>query len=295
MVDSHSYLIGIDGGGTSCRFALQAGRERHVLTLGSANVFTDRESAVSTLVSGLNGLMDQAGLPARLLNDIPVYAGLAGVTGPEAAQQVSGRLPVRKVIVEDDRRSAVTGGLGGQPGCLIGIGTGSFLARQGTRELRFAGGYGPDLGDEASGNWLGRGLLRRALRVLDGNAASSKLVADCIEQFGGSAVDIVVFSSSARPSDYAKLAPQIIDAGLRGDTVARELMQAGADYIVAGLHALGYRSGEAICAAGGIARHYAGYLPPRMEEDLIEPRGTALDGAVMLASALAQRTGQGVA
>jgi glucosamine kinase len=40
-------LIGIDGGGSSCRFALLHGGQRHEVALGPANVYSDRQGAIA--------------------------------------------------------------------------------------------------------------------------------------------------------------------------------------------------------------------------------------------------------
>ncbi|MEX0317487.1 MAG: BadF/BadG/BcrA/BcrD ATPase family protein [Ruegeria sp.] len=293
MVESHPYLMAIDGGGTSCRFALQTPTGRQDVKLGSANVFTNRERAVQTLLDGMMKILLRAGLQPSMLPDIPVYAGLAGVTDQDTAHQVAARLPARIIEIEDDRRSAVVGALEDRNGCLIGIGTGSFLARQASGAIQFAGGYGPIVGDEASGNWLGLGLLRRALLVLDGAMPASPLVTACLERFENDAARVVAFSGTARPADFAKFAPEVIEAARNGDSVGQELMQTGAQYIETGLRALGYEDGEPVCAVGGVAAHYADYLPPSMA--LTEPLGTALDGALELARRLAERSNRGVA
>ena len=289
MDESFPYLIAIDGGGTRCRFAMTSPAGRIELMLGSANVFSDREAAVQTLVDGLGALIERAGLPYSALFDIPVYAGLAGVTDAMVASEVAGRLPSRIVEVEDDRRSAVVGALGTMNGSLLGVGTGSFLARQHNGEIRFIGGYGPLIGDEASGNWLGLQLVRRVLLAMDAIAPHSPLTRGISKRFSDDPAEIVKFSGVARPAEFAEFAPMIISAAKDADQVAVEIMQSGADYLVAGLHALGCAKDEPICAVGGVAPHYADYLPSEMREALAKPKGTAVDGALLLAGRLAER------
>jgi glucosamine kinase len=60
-------------------------------------------------------------------------------------------------------------------------------------------------------------------------------------------------------------------------------MQDGADYIVNSLTALGYTAGAPLCLTGGLGPHYANYLPTSYNTNLIEPKGSALDGALLLA------------
>lgn len=286
------YLIAIDGGGTSCRFVLDMPDGREALTLGSANVFSAFDEALATLVSGLEQLADRSGLERDVFWRIPVYAGLAGITDRASAELVEQRLPSSVLLVEDDRRSAVVGALGKRTGAVIGIGTGSFLARQTANGITFLGGYGADLGDEASGNWLGRALLRRALHVLDGMSPTSPLIEQCLSGFGHDAHRIVAFSATASPADYGSLAPDIVEAAKQGDPVGRELTLIGARYISDGLFALGHQPGEAICALGGLAACYEPYLSDEIKADFTDPTGSALDGALLLAREFAQAHAQ---
>lgn len=289
MTESFPYLIAVDGGGTRCRFAMTAPAGLLQVTLGSANVFSNRDSAIHTLNAGLSELMEQAALPQSALANIPVYAGLAGVTDAQAASEVANQLPSRVVEVEDDRRSAVVGALGSKNGCLIGVGTGSFLARQVDGQISFIGGYGPVIGDEASGHWLGKQLLRSVLLAMDGIRPHSPLTQDISARFNDDPAKIVAFSGTARQAEVADFAPDIVSAAKAGDPAGQELMQKGADYLGGGIRALGYSGGDPICAIGGVAAYYQDYLPAEMAAALTEPEGTAIDGALQLARRLAKR------
>jgi len=284
MTDSqHTYCIAIDGGGTSCRLALKVPAGVVAVRRGSANVFSDYETALETMRDGLAELCSKAGLDVRQLVDIPLYAGLAGVVDGAVARSVAEGLPSRHALIEDDRHAAVIGALGARSGSLIGIGTGSFLARQSQGNIAFIGGYGPVLGDEASGSWLGRGLLRRALLVLDGLEDTSDLVESCLNEFQHDIAQIVRFTIAAQPADYGAYAPRVVRAAKSGDVTGRVLMEAGADYICKALAALGREPDEPVCGIGGVAAHYADFLPPEIAASLVDPQGEALDGALELA------------
>jgi glucosamine kinase len=289
MDESFQYLIAIDGGGTKCRFAMVTPDGRVEVTLGSANAFSDRQKALRTLDEGLQALADKAQLPRAHLAEIPTYAGLAGVTDAVAASEVARSLPSRIAEVEDDRRSAVVGALGARDGSVIGVGTGSFLARQADGRTQFIGGYGALIGDQASGNWLGVQLLQRVLLAIDGIQPHSALTRKISAEYDDDPMQIVAFVGQANPSDFAGLAPEIIAAAAGGDPVAQELMRGGADYLAQGLRALGHTDGSPICMIGGVAPHYADYLPPHMQASLTEAKGSPLDGALILARHLAER------
>ncbi len=281
-------LIAVDGGGSNCRFALYRNGTRIELQRGPANVTTDFDAAISTLRDGLTQLAATAGLPVSALHDYHGYLGLAGVVDAAAGRKVASALGFENFTVEDDRRSAVVGALGAEGGTVIGIGTGSFLARQKDGEIAFLGGWGFPLGDEASGADLARALLRRILHVTDGLAAPTALTNEVLADLGGAAADIVAFASRSTPSDFARLAPAIVAAAHAGDAAGRELMEQGAAYIMRAADSLGWVPGEPLCPIGGLASHYGPFLPPAAAASLVERKGTALDGALHLAARLAE-------
>lgn len=296
MDDSHATcLIGVDGGGTSCRVALLHGRARHVVTLGPANAATDRSGAIRTVQRGIDQLVQEAGIAGDVLGRCRAHVALAGVMHAADAKAVAEGLNLQHVTVSDDRVAAVVGALQGDAGvdsgAVAGIGTGSFLARQSGGQMKFIGGWGLVLGDEASGAWLGRGLLSAVLQALDGLGPSSGLTHACLRRFGDAA-GIVAFAGAADPGEFAGLAPEVAAAALTGDPVAQILMRRGADYIAGGLRQLGWRAGEPACLVGGAADAYAPWLPADLVASLRAPLGSALDGALQMAGAAAATRGQ---
>jgi glucosamine kinase len=281
-----SLLIGVDGGGTTCRLALLHGGRRVELRTGPANVSTDLTGALARLSEGLKALATQAGLPPAELARARAYLGLAGVVSADLARAVAEALPFASVRVEDDRIAALHGALGGQDGTVFGIGTGSFLGRRVGAEVSLIGGWGFVLGDEASGADLGRRLLRAALHAVDGLAPATDLTDAILAEKGGAA-GVVAFAGRATPADFAALAPRLLDAATAGDGTALALLRQGADYIARGVNRLGWQPGEALCPIGGLAASYTPYLPAPMAASLVDPQGSALDGALALAARIA--------
>ncbi|MDH3262683.1 MAG: ATPase [Paracoccaceae bacterium] len=285
MVVAHiPCVVGVDGGGSSCRIALLREGRRHEAEVGAANVSTDCDAAIASLRDGLARVAAAAGLSMDDLRPCAAYLGLAGVKGAEDAARVAAALPFERVRVEDDRLAAVAGALGEADGAVAGIGTGSFLARRSGGTVRLIGGWGLALGDEASAAWLGRGLLSAVLKTVDGLVEPSPLTEAIFAEHGRDPEAIVAFSLNARPRDYGRLAPRIDEAAQAGDALATHLMRAGAAYIEEALRALGWQHGETLCLVGGVARHYARYLGEEIAPSLKAPKGTALDGALQLAA-----------
>jgi glucosamine kinase len=98
------------------------------------------------------------------------------------------------------------GALGPYEGTVAAIGTGSFFGRRAGGTDRYLGGWGYQLGDEASGAWLGRRLLTAVLHAEDGLIAATPLTEAIRTRLGGPA-GIVAFAKDARPADMAALPP----------------------------------------------------------------------------------------
>ena len=95
---------------------------------------------------------------------------------------------------------------------------------------------------------------------------------------------IVLFSLDARPADYGRMARRIVEAAEAGDPLGSRLMDEGAGYIRAALAVLGWTRGERLCLTGGLGPAYARW----MGETATAPRGSALDGALLLAARAAE-------
>ena len=286
--------IGVDGGGTSCRIALIWNGSRADVVTGSANVTTDAKGAVRTILTGIEVVATKVGVQLEDLRTCPVCLGLAGAIGDTETDFVAAALPFERVRVVDDRVTTLKGALGAATGAVAGIGTGSFLAHQKPGEIRLAGGYGLPLGDEASGAWLGREVLRKVLHVADGLAQPSPLTQTVFSQFGNSVAEIVAFSARAVPQDFGQFAPLTLDAADTGDAIGLQVVLAGAGYIVQSLTALDWHPGEPLCLMGGVGPRYREFLPREIRSVVSEPKGNALDAALEMAALLVPETAGGL-
>lgn len=282
MTQTPDLIIGIDGGGTSCRAALLFAGRRIEMRGGPANAMRFDE-AMATIAGLLSGLATQAGLPPGALAAARAHVGLAGVMTPDMAARVASALPMRDVTVTDDQPTTIAGALGAGTGAVAAIGTGSFVGRQSGAGIRVLGGWGLPIGDQASGARLGRRLLEEVMLAIDGLRPHSGLTRAVLADHGGTGAGIVFFSATATAADFATLAPRIVAAAEAGDAVAAALMAEGAGYIAACLTALGHAAGESLCLMGGVGPAYARWLPPDMASGLRAPQGSALDGALILA------------
>ncbi|MFT4959447.1 MAG: glucosamine kinase [Paracoccaceae bacterium] len=280
------YLIGVDGGGTSCRIALLRDGQRFEVALERANVASDRDGAIATIRQGLDSVLAKAGLTPGDLAHCKVYMGLAGILSTADSADVARAFQANHIAVFDDRELALRHALGDTDGAIASIGTGSFIGRRSKTSVRYIGGWGLVLDDAASGAWLGRAAFRDTVRAVDGFHPETPLTAEILADFDNSAADLVGFSLSASPADFASYAPLVVAKAAKQDAVAIRLMHLGADYICRSLAVLGWQTGETLCLIGGLGPHYTLHLPDAIAASVVAPKGSALDVALTLAAGL---------
>lgn len=285
----HSHIDGlaVDGGGTHCRAILSLNGTQFEAQAGSANVSSDFDGAIAQINKVAALVAEKAGIASADLSRVPTYLGLAGMISADIASALKGALSFSQVCIEDDRPAALRGALAERDGAIAHCGTGSFLASQIAGQRRIIGGWGAVLGDQASAQWLGRKALSHALDVNDGLIAASALSTSIFARLDTPA-DIVSFAATASPTQFGDFAKEVTRHANRDDPSARALMQQGADYLAQNLVAIGWRADLPICLTGGLAPHYASYLPSTMRQRLCQPQGTPLTGALKLAEEFAQ-------
>jgi N-acetylglucosamine kinase-like BadF-type ATPase len=83
----------------------------------------------------------------------------------------------RPFVLDHDAAAAQSGAFAGGPGIVLSAGTGAIcfgVDEQGERF--FADGWGPILGDEGGGFWIGQEALKAVCRAQDGRGPSTSLV-----------------------------------------------------------------------------------------------------------------------
>ncbi len=283
-----NHIIGVDGGGSTCRVAI-ATTDGTVIGGASgapANPATSMHQAVACLHETLEAARIDAGLTTEQMTRSAIHLGLAGVASTEIADMVAAAIAMKHIVVTDDRATNMVGALGNRDGFIAALGTGSFFGCQQEGSQRFVGGWGLWLADQASGAWLGRTLLSSVLEWRDGFHPTSPLLEETFADYGEDPSRIIFFAMEASPHAYGKLAPRIIEAAKLGDSAGLAIMRAGAKHVQRALNALEFNPGDALCLTGGIGPHMALYLDDRFTANLIEPSGGALDGALRMAASV---------
>jgi glucosamine kinase len=283
-------FLGVDGGGTRCRARLTdaAGTVLGAGAAGPANLRLGLDVAFGAVRDATRQSLAQAGLADDEALIIACLA-LAGASEPcEAAAARSYRdHPFRHMVITTDAHAACVGAHAGGDGGVIIVGTGSIgWAILGGRHYR-VGGWGFPVSDEGSGAWLGCAALRRALAALDGRAAWTPLLRRVCDRFASDPHAMVRWMGTARPRDFATLAPLVVECAARPDQAARALMQRAAAHIDALAARLIAHGATRLALAGGLARSIEPWLADDIRARLVTPAGDALDGALQLARSAA--------
>lgn len=88
---------------------------------------------------------------------------------------------------------------------------------------------------------------------------------------------------STTPTDYAAFAPLVMDHAAHGDLVAEPIIQGAALRIDRLIRVLLDFGAPHCCLMGGVAARMRDWLAASIREQLRDPIGDALDGAIILA------------
>jgi len=293
--------LGVDGGGTKTE-ALIADARGHILGRGMAGpanpYFVGRRSARAALRRAVRAARRAAG-------HVPLAAAALCVPGlrqyaKAAALAPALGVPEATLLVEGDDRSTFYGALGGDCGAVVLAGTGSFaMGANRAGEWASVGGWGPILGDEGSGYWIGLQALRAVILAWEGRAPQTMLTPLLLGHLGLTDVAALrprIYGERQTQRTISGLVPLVAQAADAGDAPAAAIIaEAGralASLGVTVVRRLALDSPDyALVLAGGVSR-----LGPRLHEPfqaavraecpaitLRQPRFSPAVGALLLA------------
>ena len=222
-------FLGIDGGGTHTRAAL--GDESRILARavgGSIKPLrVSREEARANMAAVLADVARQSGADLRQVAASCV--GTAGLRLPQTdgwMREILSAGVGGAIVVCGDEEIALDAAFTGGAGVLTMAGTGSnTLGRTSTGELLTVGGWGPALGDQASGYWIGHQALRAAFRAKD-FGQPTPILERVLALWNAPDLAEVVNMAHTAP-DFSLLAPLVVTCAEEGDAVALEVLERG--------------------------------------------------------------------
>ena len=228
-----AFYLAVDVGGTKTEYVL--GDETHELARVRGGTIkrmrTDANNASQNLDKAFAELTTLTGVPMKSITRSCV--GAAGVTVAlvtdwirEAfAERVGGSL-----ILVGDVEIALDAAFFGGPGVLVIAGTGSNVAGRTTAgHLTTAGGWGPALADQGSGNRIGHQSLRETFLAIDEDRTTTLLPAilDLWELPG--IEPLIGYANQIPAPDFSLLAPLVVSCAAAGDAVAQNVLRREAE------------------------------------------------------------------
>jgi glucosamine kinase len=227
-------FLAIDAGGTKTTCLLA--NDTHVLATASTGSIKLMRVSEQEASARLRAMLTEAAQAAGIaLADVTrTCIGLAGLSIDAVRQWAERELNNfvgGDLILSGDHEIALDGAFRGGPGILVIAGTGSnVIGRAADGTIYGAGGWGPALGDEGSGYWIGHEALRAAFWGKD-RGVPTTLLAAVADLWETNSLSELVERASLRPGpDFSTLAPIVAQCAEADDELALAVLErAGAE------------------------------------------------------------------
>ncbi|MFV0405384.1 MAG: N-acetylglucosamine kinase [Propioniciclava sp.] len=302
MPDSGVVAIDIGGSGSRARWKPMDGTDP-VTAFGPAVQIT-RDGA--SLASNVALIVDDL---VRAMTDFDpaavraVCVGATGIVGlagdrDEVYRAVHTVFPAAAVLLAADGLCATMGALGGQPGAVVAVGTGtSALGTDSQQIWHTVDGWGHVFGDAGSGAWIGRTAMTLAAEQFDGRRQDAAPLLDALVARLGEVPTwpSLIYTNNQRAGVLASLAPTVVGLAVHGDQSAAQICRdAGAGLartlaaaLVEGVPPRASWAGALLSECHVIRETFlAEFARLRPWVGIAEPAGTVLDGAGILAQAM---------
>ena len=295
-------VIGIDGGGSKTRGRLVYGEQQVQRVIGSTRVgvvgFTE---ACERVVQLLVDLTNDAGIDKSEIDAVVV--GVAGIWLEEERQRFAHLLRIiardsgfnlHDLIATSDAEIALRGAFGSEAGIMLIAGTGTItLGKNKQGELIRSGGWGIEIDDEGSGAWIGKKGLSACVKAIDGRGVQTSLLlklADRYPQISLKFPRTIVSAFMDKVFEYHHLTQMVLEEAENGDSVCLEIVQEAAERLHENIMAVAKNIPGIplpVSFLGGllenntlIARELLNKIKEKDSFNVVDPKGTALDGAI---------------
>jgi glucosamine kinase len=246
-------FVAIDAGGTNTR--CWVADEERVLgraTCGTVKVMNVGEQVATGRLQELvrdaakDGGVDLAKVTRTCI-------GLSGISGAQVKSWGEATLTAvvaGEVLVVGDEDIAMEAAFQGGPGVFLIAGTGAIMSGRCRDGRKFgSGGFGPVLGDEGSGGWIGIEGIRAALRANDRGEKTTLL--DAVERFWnlGSRGALIAKGNDSTRAPFAELSGVVAECASQGDAVAIDVLQRAGVHLAEDVLLLVKKMQHAGCAA----------------------------------------------
>ncbi len=262
-----NYFLALDIGGTKTACVLAD--DHRVLSrseFGSAKVLrVGKEEASTHLRQALDTVSAESGV--ALSNVTSSCIGTSGAAVAEVTdwlRQQMAMLAGGELTIRGDEVITLDAAFPGAPGVIVIAGTGSnVIGRSCSGWITTAGGWGPALADEGSGNLLGQQALRDVFSAINAGE-TPPLLHRVLDHLGLRTRNELVGAANVLGFPFASLMPVILQAARDGDPLVKNtLKKGGEDLAGLVLHVIrklketrpGIENGLKIAHSGSILKH----------------------------------------
>ena len=280
------YLVGIDGGGTSCRARIRTSEGALVGegVSGSANLLLGVNIAMSSIIEAVTLAAQHANLGKQHFSLMHVGAALAGAEQKSAWQAfMSLPHPFASMTLNTDAFGACLGAHNGRNGAIMIGGTGSCGLLLNNGEQFVVGGREFPISDQGGGAVMGLRLIQQVLLAEDGIRKKTALCEHVMTHFNHDVDAIVEWSKTAIPAEYGQFSKKIFELAYQGDGLANELLRQTAADLDMYIRALINKGAQRVCLMGSIAERLHEWLGADVKRWIVEPEFDAIEGAIMFA------------
>lgn len=284
------FFVGVDGGATKAvvRLEDEAGNLLGRVTGGPANIRLSVDKTWDAINTSLSQLLQSEGLS---LSDesyqFHVGMGLAGCEVTSACDDFLARAhPFKTLVLSSDAHAACLGAHHGHDGAIIIVGTGVVGYQQYHGVISKVGGFGFPQDDEGGGAWIGLQAASLTLKSLDGRYKGSALTEKVYAGFNKHLDEFVSWLNEANSTQFATLAPLVVEAASAGVDDALNIMQRAAMAVDSVSNALlAAQKGKSILPCvliGSVAPYLQPYLGDALRERLRTAKAMPDEGAIQL-------------
>ncbi|WP_260734817.1 BadF/BadG/BcrA/BcrD ATPase family protein [Tunturiibacter lichenicola] len=224
------YFLGLDIGGTktACVLADQH-KELGRAQAGSAKVLrVDKAEAELHLKEVLDAVSHQSGIA---LSDVTASCiGTSGAAISNVVEWLKQQMAMRvggSLTLLGDEIITLDAAFPQDAGVVVIAGTGSnVVGRTHNGRLIGAGGWGPALADEGSGNLLGQQALRATFAAINAGE-EPPLLQGVLNKLGLHTKDDLVAVANAYGFSFAQIMPVVAEAARDGDSLAQKTLERG--------------------------------------------------------------------
>ncbi|MFW5856210.1 MAG: N-acetylglucosamine kinase [Bacillota bacterium] len=293
---------GVDAGGTKTECIIYDTEKEKVITrtlAGPANFQTAGiDKSCQEIKKALEKALQNIGKTQNKISLLGI--GMAGAGRKNDKRKMKEKLNelsgVKEIHLTDDGMIALMGATGGEKGIIITAGTGSIAygLREDGKVVR-SGGWGPLIGDEGGGFWLGIQAVKKAVKASGGRANPTELtqiVKSFFELKKLTELIPFIYSQELQRRQIASLAPEVIKLAQRGDSTALKIIHKGITelslLVLSVKERLDYRETK-VAFNGGLFtnEYYSNLFKEKMEKDhgltVYKPEYSATRGAVFYA------------